>query len=438
MDDATRQLRRRQALTVALMVFGYAGYYACRSDLSVCLPLIADELTAGGTTAGAAREGLGRVVSIGILAYALGKPFAGPLADSLGGRRNFLAGMGGAVVMTMAFTLGGALPVFGVAWAGNRLVQSLGWAGLVKVTSRWFGASTYGTVMGVLSLSYLFGDAAARYLMGRLIAAGLGWQGVFLVAAGSLAALFLANARLLVESPAGLGLPGPPAGPATVYGGRGTANETAGVAGLLGPLLRSPAFWLVCLLSCGLTLLREAFNTWTPTYFVEGVGLSRADAGSASALFPFTGGLSVLLVGVLGDRFGRPGRAAIILLGLGLTGLALALLGTADFRATPGLAVFLVAVVAFCLLGPYSYLAGAIALDLGGRRGGATASGFIDFAGYLGGAFAGWGLAKVSLAYGWKGLFLALAGVAFASALVAALYLIQQRRADGSRLPQSG
>jgi hypothetical protein len=37
--------------------------------------------------------------------------------------------------------------------------------------------------MGFISLSYLFGDAAARGFMGWLIGHGLGWRGVFLACA---------------------------------------------------------------------------------------------------------------------------------------------------------------------------------------------------------------------------------------------------------------
>jgi phosphonate degradation associated HDIG domain protein len=189
----------------------------------------------------------------------------------------------------------------------------------------------------------------------------------------------------------------------------------------------------VCALSLGLTLLREAFNTWTPTYFAEGLGLSRADAAGASALFPFFGGISVLLAGFLGDRLGRAGRAWIILGGLAFAGLGLLALGLGDFGGSPRGPIALVASVAFCLLGPYSYLAGAISLDLGGKQGGATASGFVDSAGYLGGAFAGWGLARTSLAFGWRGVFLVLAGIAWASATVASIYLLAQRRAAPGR-----
>ena len=79
----------------------------------------------------------------------------------------------------LALYLGGGFPIFTLAWLGNRLVQSLGWAGLVKVTSRWFSYTTYGSVMAVLSLSYLFGDAISRAIMSLLLAHGFGWRGVW-------------------------------------------------------------------------------------------------------------------------------------------------------------------------------------------------------------------------------------------------------------------
>ncbi len=61
--------------------------------------------------------------------------------------------MVGAILFTLLFMIGGGFPIFTLAWIGNRFVQSLGWAGLVKITSRWFSYSTYGSVMAILSLS---------------------------------------------------------------------------------------------------------------------------------------------------------------------------------------------------------------------------------------------------------------------------------------------
>jgi OPA family glycerol-3-phosphate transporter-like MFS transporter len=152
-----------------------------------------------------------------------------------------------------------------------------------------------------------------------------------------------------------------------------------------------------------------------------------ADAAQNSALFPLFGGISVLLAGFLSDRLGKSGRAAIILYGMLLTAVVLLILAFGTFGASKLIPVVLVTLVGFLMLGPYSYLAGAISLDFGGKQGSATASGLIDGAGYLGGVLAGSSVAGISVLWGWKGAFASLAAVAILSSLASAFYLNHQR-----------
>jgi OPA family glycerol-3-phosphate transporter-like MFS transporter len=184
-------LLRWQVITLALLVVGYSGCYLCRSNLSVALPLIEQSLVDSGYDATHARLWLGRIITLGVLAYAIGKFVSGSLADFLGGRRNVLFGMLASVLFTLLFAASGTVPFFTLAWFANRGVQSLCWTGMVKITGRWFSYSTYGTAMGIVSLSYLFGDAAARQFMSFLLAAGLGWREVFVAAALVLFAFLL-------------------------------------------------------------------------------------------------------------------------------------------------------------------------------------------------------------------------------------------------------
>jgi len=425
------KLARWRIVTVALLVTGYAGYYLCRSDLAVVTPLLIAEMGFHGIRPGDARIYLGTIASLGVLAYALGKLPSGWLADFLGGRRNFLFGMAGSILFTVLFALAGSIPLFTLAWIGNRLIQSLGWAGMVKIVSRWFSYSTYGTVMGIVSLSYLFGDALAREFMALLIAVGLGWRGVFFTAAATLGILLVTNLVLLKETPLRIGYPEPPVNPSNLFRAEQQEPGVGSLRSLLSTFAHSGVFWVVCALSCGTTILRETFSFWTPTYFNQGLGLTVADAAQKSALFPLFGGFSVVLAGFLSDRLGTTGRAAIILYGMLFSSLALLILALGDFRGSVLLPVGLVALIAFVMIGPYSYLAGAISLDFGGRRGSATASGLIDCAGYLGGVFAGNGFASISVAWGWKGGFASLAVVALLSSLAAAVYLKHQRREIG-------
>ena len=94
------------------------------------------------------------------------------------------------------------------------------------------------------------------------------------------------------------------------------------------------------------------------------------------------------------------------------------------------LPVMVIGLVAFCLLGPYSFLPGAFALDFGGKQAGAAASGLVDGTGYLGGVLAGWAMAQISVSYGWGGVFVTLAVVsALAAAGAAYLYFLTARSA---------
>ena len=213
-----RQLRIRQAFLISLLFGGYASLYFCRADLSVATPLLAKELARHGVSYDGALVRIGAITSLGILAYALGKPFVGGLGDYWGGRINFLIGLAGATLCTLLFAFSGALPIFTMAWFLNRLTQSGAWAGLLKVSSRWFDYSSHGAIIGVLSLSYLIGDAGAREWMGRLIAEGYGWRSLFVLAAAVSGTMFIANFALLRESRVAAGHGDTLANPLNVFG----------------------------------------------------------------------------------------------------------------------------------------------------------------------------------------------------------------------------
>lgn len=420
----TRSLRLAQTRTMLLLFGGYAACYYCRADLSVATPLLAEELGRHGVSHAEALIHIGTMSSLGVLAYALGKLFLTGLGDYWGGRRNFLIGVGGATLFTLLFAAGGAFPVFTLAWLGNRLTQSIGWAGLIKVSSKWFNYSSYGSIIGILSVSYLVGDALARQQMGMLIERGYGWRALFLFAAIVAGVMLLASFLWLRESRTEAGHREAIPNPLSLFAA--TESPPAGVSALLLPLLRSRAFLLVCLLSFACTIVRETFNTWTPQYLHDHLGYSMSHAATMSAVFPGVGVLSVLAAGWLSDRLGLNGRSLLMFLGLGATAAALLVLMSVPAGVSGSLfPVLTIGVVAFCLLGPYSYLGGAFALDFGGKQASAASSGIIDGIGYLGGILAGDSVARLAAAFGWDGVFVTLAVVsALAAAVAGALHML--------------
>lgn len=431
-----RSLRYKQVAIVAWLFGGYASLYFCRADLSVGSPLIIEQLGRHGMAHDEALVRMGTISSLGVLAYALGKLFLGGLGDFWGGRVSFLIGLCGATAFTLLFAAGGTIPVFTIAWLGNRLTQSIAWAGLIKVSSKWFDYSSYGMIVGVLSISYLIGDAAARQCMGLLIERGSGWQSLFYFAAAVAGIMFLANLIFLRESRVEAGYREAKVNPLNLFAA--SESRPASIAELLLPLLRSRAFTLVCLLSLGCTIIRETFNIWTPVYLRDYLGYTMSNAAGMSAVFPGVGAVSVLVTGWLSDHLGVTGRALLLFLGLAATAVALLVLMSMR-SSTVGTLLPLLAIggIAFCLLGPYSYLGGAFAMDFGGKQASAVSSGIIDGVGYLGAVVAGDSVARVSVAFGWQGVFIGLAAVSALAAFGGGwLYFLSARAsARGEHLP---
>ena len=166
--------------------------------------------------------------------------------------------------------------------------------------------------MGVLSMSYLFGDALVRIYLGTLMEMGLNWRSVFFVAAATLLCIAAACSFVLKTSPRDVGGEEPAGNPANLFAAAGDSTRPDSLAHLLMPFFSNPTFYLICVMSFGLTLIRETFNSWTPTYLREVAGLSEGESAQWSMVFPLVGGISALVGGALSDRFqGKHGRVAL-------------------------------------------------------------------------------------------------------------------------------
>jgi hypothetical protein len=67
----------------------------------------------------------------------------------------------------------------------------------------------------------------------------------------------------------------------------------------------------------------------------------------------------------MGDRLGDRGRSVVLIFGMIAMSIGLLALAMTPAGVQGRAPLILIGIVAFGLLGPYSYLAGAIALDLG-------------------------------------------------------------------------
>ena len=96
----------------------------------------------------------------------------------------------------------------------------------------------------------------------------------------------MAIRKSLKSDPSEVGAEEPAANPANVYGEDGQSAENVSLRERLAPLFSSSLFWMICLTNFGLTLVRETFTFWTPTFLTEVPKLDPGEAAIGSLLFP--------------------------------------------------------------------------------------------------------------------------------------------------------
>jgi sugar phosphate permease len=412
---------RARIAVIAALLLTYGSLYLCRANVDAALPFLRRE-------GGYDRATLGQLSSIATLTYAIGKIVLGAAGDALGGRRLMLVAVVGSVGCSLAFGVCRTFAAFIALAAANRFFQAGGWPGLVHVVSRQFDPPRHGLVMGILSTSYELGNVCALLLCGVVVR--LGWRALFVVNPLLLATIAVPAILSLREaSPRSPPNAAPPV-LQSPWASQADAGATLGAA--LPTLLASGAFWATIVLSALLTFIRIGFLTWLPTYLSEVAspagGAEISGAIVKSAIFPAAGVVAALTVGSLSDRLGPGRRAPLMAVSLAvLVGLVLLLA-----HGRPDQRVIVIGAIGLFLLGPYSLLAGAMALDVAGTRGTATAAGMIDGAGYLGATASGYVLGSIADRAGWSGAFDVLAGAALVAALVSAAWAILVARRVGA------
>ena len=438
-------IQRQQRVVFLTLLVGYGAFYLCRANFDAALPLLVQ--------AGYSKTRLGNVASASVACYAFGKVALGVAGDAIGGKRIMLVALFGSVLATLGAGMSQGILALTAFVMINRLFQAGGWVGLVHVISRWFPPGRHGAVMGAMSTSYELGNVGALLFCGLLANTGLGWRPLFLVNPLVLALVGVLLATVLHATPkaaldagtrgaapkrAALGAASHEPGPR----GALRENETASVPGpsasdsasdsgddrvplreVFPWLAKKPAFWATVALSMLVTFIRTGFLTWTPTYLYEVASASHGGStisGSIvkSAIFPATGVVAALVIGRLSDRFGPGRRAPVVTVSLAFHVLAVLLLAHARLR-DPIAATCAIGLCGLSVLGPYSLVAGALTLDVAGKRAASTAAGIIDGAGYAGATLVGVVIGRVADRWGWAAAFDVIAGAAGAATLLA-------------------
>ncbi|MBL7715603.1 MAG: MFS transporter [Bdellovibrionales bacterium] len=417
-EDQRRILTRWRISTFWVMLVGYIGYYLCRGNLPVAVPLLSKQF-------GYTNTELGIILSVSELMYAVGKFTTGPFADRIGGKKVFMIGMVGAIVFNLIFPSLSSILAFTIVWSLCRYFLSMGWGGIIKTIGEWYEPEKNGTVMGLISINFQFGSVLVSIFCGALIAWGVGWKGLFYYPAAIVSLLALWSFFASKESPqdvfTGIRF-GKNAGKKKALADFGKEKKEgfAHSLNILKTLFKVPMFRQLLVFSFVIHILRSIFLFWTPKFLVD-LGQGDVKAAMTSAVFPLLGCIGTILLGWYTDRFVKNGdRTRIMswmLFGLFLSLLATAVLIPMGLKHEVGIIVLL-GLSGFFLYGPYSMSAGALSLDIAGAEGAGTCTGMIDGVGYIGGAVAAWGAGIMSDHFGgWSQVFVVLAFTGLFTAL---------------------
>ncbi len=406
--------------TFWVCLLGYIGYYICRKNLSVAVPLLSENF-------GFSNSQLGLIALYSEMAYALGKFINGPLGDKIGGKKIFLLGMLGAIVANLAFSQGTEIGYFIIIWCICRYFLSMGWGGLAKVIGNWYEPERNGTIMGFISLNFQFGGVVATLFAGLIISLGGTWQDIFIYPPLVLFIIFIWSFLASKDSPQDI-VKGTNFGQGnrlSIMEQEKRHSKTSVLIGIKN-LVSMHLFRILLLYSFLTTFLRSIFFFWTPKLLVD-LGFQASNAAFKSALFPLLGCAGTIFLGWYTDRYAKDGNRAkmmwIMLGGLVVSLFAIAFcIPFSNSTVYSSIIVFLIGLCGFFLLGPYSMTSGCLTLDIAGSKSAGSATGMLDGLGYVGGSLAVWIAGFISDQLGWVQVFLILASVSIL-AMLCALYM---------------
>jgi OPA family glycerol-3-phosphate transporter-like MFS transporter len=424
----TEQFKWRRTQNWLILGLLYALFYMSRYNNAAAMPQIMDWF-------GWNKPDMGIFEGVLPLFYGISVLINGPLGDKIGGKRLFVIGAVGVVIMnalmgactllvskaavvvgsgttgrevveqaTLMYGLshGTLRTIMAVIWGINGYFQSMGAIAIVKVNFRWFRKLERGKFTGIFGVLIRLGLILAFSGVPLIAKSSLPIFCVWWIPA-ALVALFGILVSFLVEnSPADAGYSG------FLTGDEGAETEKPPtMREVLGRILANRMTWFIVTASIMIGFVRRGtIDVWFRTYFAEVYGgqeIPYQIAAWGIALMGICGGFAL---GISSDRIFGGRRAPVIC--LGFVGMAL-MLGLGGWFHNAGLGPYAAALGLACLSffvnGAHGIIGGAVTMDLGGKKATATATGLFDGVQYLiAGPFTGVPLGELlqSESFGWR------------------------------------
>jgi OPA family glycerol-3-phosphate transporter-like MFS transporter len=427
-DPAFRSARTRNWLVLGFL---YAAFYMSRYNFAAVMVNLAG-------TFGWTNTELGIFETTMPLVYGLSVVFNGPIADRIGGRKAFLFGAVGVVVMNLLFGLcisfvdvpavvtgrghdahvvtaavlkhgfnpRTLLLLMAAIWGTNGYFQSFGALSIVKVNAQWFHVRERGTFAGIFGVLIRFGLILAFSAV-PAIATVLPLQYAFWIPGVVVGVLFVLNYLFMRDSPMDAGFSDLDTGDA-----QGVSDgKPSSLKFVLSTVFASRVTWIIAVGSMMVGMgRRSTIDSWYPKYFKE-VYLANPTASLASFVPYQTAAWGIALLGIAGgfafgiasDRIFKGRRAPVIFFGFVGMAVVLGLFGLIDrVGPSPWVAAACLPLLSIFVNGAHGMIGGAASMDFGGRKAAATAAGLFDGMQYLASSFVGLGMGYTLDRWGWK------------------------------------
>ncbi|HEY4106366.1 MAG TPA: MFS transporter [Polyangiaceae bacterium] len=392
------ETRRDRYAAWGLTWVAYASYYFGRKGFSVVKSTLRHTL-------GVSEYALGTIDTLYLGSYALGQFVSGYFGDRVGARRLIGYGLLVSAGLCAAFGASNFALAFGVLFLLNGFAQSTGWPGTTRAMAEWTTPQNRGTVMAFWCTCYQVGSIVATDLSAYMLHRS-GWRAAFFGPAACMVAVAVAILLFLKPGPRS------PEEAASLPEAESASRERHAAAQRA--TYKNPILWAFGASYFFIKYVRYALLFWLPYYLNTTLGYEPDHAAYISNAFEAGGVVGVIALGAFSDRARHLSRASVSI--FSLLGLVLALIACANAGQHTLLIVVALALVGALLYGPDALLSGAAAQDIGGTEAAATATGFVNGVGSLGGMLEGLTLPAISRFFGWKAMFPLLAGLALCAA----------------------
>jgi OPA family glycerol-3-phosphate transporter-like MFS transporter len=316
-------------------------------------------------------------------------------------------------------------------WSLNGYLQSFGSPGFIKINSSWFSEKQRGTFAGIFGFMIHLGRLVANKLLPALLAGftfiGMWhvppqhWRWLFWIPACVASVVAVVLALVVKDTPEECGY-------RNLFPGEADHADTD-IHGQLSTVFRqiasNPVVWIMAAAYACTGAVRQSIDQWFPRFFqeVHNLDMTGAKFQWLGFLIPFVASAGSLLSGWISDRFFHSRRAPVAT-GVYVLEVCVLLIATQVHTVNWALAFFVL--VSFTVNSTHSLLGPAAAMDIGGRKMAAFASGCIDAFQYFGAALAIKGLGFVLDRWGWDYYFYYLVPFGILGAIM--MYSIADRR----------